>query len=65
MRTYLLVTGLVFGAVTLLHILRLAYAWPAQIGGWTVPLELSWFGVVVAGALCAWAFALARRGAAA
>ena len=65
MRAYLLITGLVFGAVTLLHILRLAYAWPAQIGGWTVPLELSWIGAVVAGALCAWAFALARRGAAA
>ena len=65
MRAYLLITGFVFGAMTLLHILRLAYAWPAQIGGWTVPLELSWLGLVVAGALCVWAFALARRGAAA
>lgn len=65
MRTYLLISGFLFGAVTVLHILRLAYALPAQIGGWTVPLELSWIGVVVAGALCIWAFALARRGAAA
>jgi hypothetical protein len=61
MRAYLWITGLFFGAVTLLHILRLANAWPAQIGGWTVPLELSWLGLVVAGALCVWAFALMRR----
>jgi hypothetical protein len=61
MRAYLWISGLVFGAVTLLHILRLAYSWPAQIGSWTVPLELSWIGVVVAGALCAWGLALAGR----
>jgi hypothetical protein len=64
MRAYLFISGLVFGAVTLMHILRLVYAWPAQIGGWTVPLELSWVGLVVAGALCAWGFALGRRGTA-
>jgi D-alanyl-D-alanine carboxypeptidase len=56
MRAYLWISGLIFGAVTLLHILRLAYGWQAQIGGWTVPLELSWLGVIVAGGLCAWAF---------
>jgi len=61
MRAYLWVSGLLFGAVALLHIVRLAYGWPAQIGNWTVPLELSWIGVIVAGVLCAWAFALARR----
>ena len=58
MRAYLLVSGLVFGAVTVAHILRLAYGWQAQIGGWTVPLALSWLGVIVAGGLCAWAFKL-------
>ena len=59
MRAYLWVSGLFFGAVTVLHVLRLAYGWPAQIGSWTVPLALSWIGVIVAGALCAWAFTLA------
>ena len=61
MRAYLWISGLVFGAVTLLHILRLAYGWQVQLSGWTVPLALSWAGVIVAGALCAWAFALTRR----
>jgi D-alanyl-D-alanine carboxypeptidase len=61
MRAYLWVSGLLFGAVTLVHLLRLAYGWPAQIGGWTVPLEISWLGMIIAGGLCAWAIALARR----
>ena len=58
MRAYLWSSGLIFGAVTLVHVLRLAYGWPAQIGGWAVPLELSWLGVIVAGGVCAWAFRL-------
>ena len=65
MRSYLLISGLLFAAMTLLHLLRLVYGWPAQIGAWTVPLWVSWLGLIVAGCLCIWAFALARgaRGA--
>ena len=58
MRAYALVSGLLFGVVTLAHILRLANGWPVQVAGWVVPLELSWIGAVVPGALCAWAFKL-------
>ena len=61
MRAYLWISGLVFGAVTLLRILRLAYAWPAQIDSWTVPLALSWVGAVAAGILCVWGLTLAGR----
>jgi hypothetical protein len=61
MRSYLLVSGILFGAVALAHLLRLIYAWPVQLGGETVPLWISVIGIVVAGALCAWAFALARE----
>ena len=60
-RSYLVASGLLFGAVTLLHLLRLVYAWPAQIGTWSVPLWISWVGVVAAAALCTWAFRLAAR----
>jgi hypothetical protein len=63
MRSYLLVSGVVFGAVTLLHVLRLVLDWPAQVGSWAVPLWFSWCGVLAAGALCAWALSLAARGA--
>jgi len=53
MRGYLVVTGLLFGAVALAHLLRLIYASPVQIAA------------EVAGGLCIWGFALARgvRGA--
>ncbi len=61
MKTYLVISGLVFGAVTVMHIQRLVLGWQAQLGGWAVPIELSWIGAVVAGALCAWPFALLRR----
>ena len=65
MRTYLVVSAVLFGAVALAHLLRLIYGWPVQIGAEGVPLWLSVIGLVVAGGLCAWAFVLARgvRGA--
>jgi hypothetical protein len=65
MRTYLLVSGLIFGVVALAHVARVAYGAAVQVGSWSVPLELSWGGMVVAGALCVWAFTLSRgqRGA--
>jgi len=65
MRTYLVVSGVLFGAVALLHLLRLTYGWPVQIGAEVVPMWISVIGLVVAGGLCIWAFALARgaRGA--
>lgn len=61
MRIYLVVSAVVFGAVALMHILRLSLNWPADLAGWTVPLWLSWIGLVVAGALCVWGFRLAVK----
>jgi hypothetical protein len=65
MRSYLVVTGVLFGAVALAHLLRLIYAAPVQIGAQAVPMWISVIGLVIAGGLCIWAFALARgaRGA--
>ena len=59
MRTYLLTSGVIFGVVALVHVLRLALGWPAEIAGWSVPMWVSWIAIVVAGALCVWAFRLA------
>jgi hypothetical protein len=65
MRAYLVVSGVLFGAVALAHLLRLIYGWPVQIGAEVVPPWISVIGLVVAGGLCVWAFAVARgvRGA--
>jgi len=61
MRTYLIISGLLFGAVALAHLLRLVYGWQVQLGTGAVPMWISVVGLVVAGALCIWAFALARE----
>jgi hypothetical protein len=61
MRPYLTVSGVIFFLVGLLHLSRLIYRWPAQIGPCTIPGWVSYFGLVAAWALCAWAYRL-RRG---
>jgi branched-subunit amino acid transport protein len=61
-KSYLIVTGVIFGVIAVVHLLRLIYGWPAQIGEWTMPLWLSWVGVLIAGALCAWSIYLVRKG---
>jgi hypothetical protein len=60
MKNYLIVSGIIFGVVAVLHALRLALNWQAQIGAWGVPMWASWIGIVVSGALCVWAFQVAR-----
>jgi hypothetical protein len=60
MRGYLVVSGVLFGAVALLHLLRLIYGWPAAVGTMSMPLWVSAVGLVVTGGLCLWAFALVR-----
>lgn len=61
MRSYLMISATVFGLIALLHIVRLLLHWPAQVGGWIVPLWVSWIAVLAPGALSVWAFRLARR----
>ena len=60
-KTYLIVSGVIFGAVAVLHALRILNQWSAQIAEFTVPFGASWIGVLVAAGLCVWAFRLARR----
>jgi hypothetical protein len=50
-KTFALVAGVVFGAVTLVQILRIVMAWQVMIGGQAVPMWFSWIAIVVAGFL--------------
>lgn len=61
MRTYVHITGVIFGIATLGHVLRLLMGWPIQLAGWVIPMWLSWLGILVAGSLCVWAFRLVGR----
>jgi hypothetical protein len=45
------ISGVFFAAVAVLQLLRLIYAWPAQIGTFVVPMWLSVVAVLVAAAL--------------
>lgn len=58
MRIYVLVSGLVFDAITALQVARLLLGWPVTVAGFIVPLWASAIAAVVAGALAVWAMRL-------
>jgi hypothetical protein len=59
-KTFALVAGVIFALVALLHLLRIVLGWPAVIGGWAVPMWLSWVALVVSAALAYFGLKLAR-----
>ena len=48
---YHLLVGLLFCLIAVLHLFRLLLGWEAVIGGWVVPMWLSWIAVVLPGYL--------------
>jgi hypothetical protein len=61
-KTFTIIASVIFGVVALFHVLRIFLGWPAVIGGWTVPMWLSWIGLVVAGGFSYFGIKLATRG---
>ena len=59
-RTALMISA-VFTGIGLLHFARIYYDWSVIIGGWTVPMWLSWIAVMACGALSYFALRL-RQG---
>jgi hypothetical protein len=53
---YRTVSGVVFGLIALAQGIRAVMQEPVQLGTTTIPVWVSWVAVVVAGALCVWAF---------
>jgi hypothetical protein len=62
MRSYLQISGTVFGIVALAHVLRVIQRWPAAVAGWAVPMWVSVVAALVTGVLAIWAFRAAARG---
>jgi len=58
MRGYLQISGIIFGVIGFLHVVRLLLAWPVEIAGWIVPLWVSWVAIPAAGTLAFLAFRL-------
>ena len=59
-RSYFLVTAVVFSVVGLVHLLRIVLGWDAVIGGWSVPMWLSWLGLVVSAVFAYYGFTHGR-----
>ncbi len=55
--TALLVAGMVFLVVSVLHLARLFFKWEAKMGRFVVPVWASAIGFLFAGALSLWMFA--------
>jgi hypothetical protein len=55
---FLLVTSSIFAVIALLHALRLFYGWKVTLGEWTVPVWVSWIGLLIAGYLAYQGFLL-------
>ena len=60
-KAYLLVAASIFSLVCLLHLARIVFGWSLVIGSWSVPMWLSWVGLIVAGALAYFGFSLATQ----
>jgi hypothetical protein len=62
-KTFSIVAGIIFAVVALLHLVRIYMDWPLVIAGWSVPMWVSWVGLVVAGGLAFFGLRLAARDA--
>ncbi len=60
-KTYLLISGAIFGLVAVGHILRVMFNWSFAIGGWDAPISVSWVALFAAAAMCVWAIRLATK----
>jgi len=61
-RSYCMITGIIFGAIALTHLLRIFYGWRVLIGVILVPGWVSWVAVIVAGYLGYEGLRLSRGG---
>ena len=56
-KKYVVVSGVVFGVIAAAQFMRALNHVPAHVGSTEIPIWASWIAAVVAGGMCAWAFA--------
>ena len=61
-RSYLVISGTIFGIVSILHWLRVLNGWAFVVGPWSAPIWVSWLGALIPAVLCLWAFRLVTAG---
>lgn len=57
-QTFIKTAGAIFLVITLLQLARIMFGWQANIGGWEVPMGVSYIAVVLAGFLAYSAYKL-------
>jgi hypothetical protein len=60
-KTFSVLAGTIFTLVALFHLIRILEDWPIIIGDWSIPISLSWVGLVIAGGLAVLGFRLAAE----
>jgi hypothetical protein len=55
-KAYNAITAALFLIMAVLHLLRIIFGWPAQIGGLGIPPWASWIALIVTGALTYFGF---------
>jgi len=60
-KTFLLVASMIFSLITLGHLSRIVFKWPVLLGGWAVPVWISWVALLVFACLAFEGFRLARK----
>ena len=58
-KTFSIAAGVIFAVVALFHLVRIYMGWPVIIGDWSVPMWLSWIGLIIAGGLAFFRLSLA------
>jgi hypothetical protein len=51
---YAVISTLIFAVVAFVHLARLLKRWSVQIGPYSVPLSVSWFGLPISALLAIW-----------
>ena len=59
-KTFSATAGIIFSIIAGLHVLRLLFKWEAVIGGFPVPIWVSWVAIALFGYLACTAFKLGR-----
>ena len=54
---YAVISALVFAVVAVAHLIRLVNRWAVQLGPYSVPMSVSWIGLVIATLISVWGFA--------
>jgi hypothetical protein len=54
--SYTTISALIFALVAIAHLVRLVKQWAVQIGPASVPMSVSWIGLIVAALVAIWGF---------